>query len=167
MRNGLATHPNLSNLQVITMTKTATLSTLLACFCSFLLVGCTLSTSAMEEEEVAPPPPPAFNFILKTDDPDDRVEVSSATRDLNGQVEVCLNVETESGWWKGLGIDKKDPSIEAKKRDGITCSITSPRSIEFYFWKAGFLGIHKRVGEHVLNLAAYGDHRVTFEWKQD
>ena len=149
------------------MSKTATLSLLFACLLLPLFTGCTAITEPMEDEIADPEPPPPFSISLRTEDEDDRITVSSNTRDLDGLMQVCLNVRSSGGAWKGLGLNERDPSLEAKKKDGLTCTTLRAGTLQVALWKAGFLGIRKHVGDRSLNLRAYGNHRVTFTWTRD
>jgi len=137
---------------------------LLSLFC-LLAIGCDTMTSEMNETES---PPEQLRATVSTDDQADQIEVTTGpTGGIAGRMRVCLEVETESGWWKGLGLNEPEPTIEGEKSDGRKCTTISPGRIEVAYWKAKGLGIHTHVGTRSIDLRVYGDHEVSFTWQKD
>jgi TIR domain len=114
------------------------------------------------------PRPKALKFTVTTKDEADQVEITTAPIDgLAGRVKVCLQVKTKSGWWKGVGLNERDPTLAGQKSDGLRCTIIGPGLINVAYWKAKGLGIHTPVGISRLDLRQYKDHEVIFTWKTD
>ncbi len=104
----------------------------------------------------------------------DRIKLVSVydeevAKNYPGQVEVCLQVATSSGWWKGIGISTSttDPTIEGEKSDGIQCIKTNRSNKHVYYWKAKFLGVHTYVGADYVDMTNLGGYKVTFVWETD
>jgi hypothetical protein len=122
------------------------------------------SKSATKEK----PRPKALKITVTTKDRADQVDVRTAPIDgLAGRVKVCLQVTTKSGWWKGIGLNERDPTLAGQKSDGLKCTIIAPGLINVAYWKAKALGIHTPVGTNRLDLRQYKDHEVIFTWKTD
>jgi hypothetical protein len=114
------------------------------------------------------PRPKALKITVTTKDRADQVDVGTAPIDgLAGRVKVCLQVTTKSGWWKGIGLNERDPTLAGQKSDGLKCTIIAPGLINVAYWKAKALGIHTPVGTSRLDLRQYKDHEVIFTWKTD
>lgn len=118
-------------------------------------------------------PPPGIDFLLTTDDPADTIRVvSNLNANWGDQVGICLTLSTESGWWKGLGIDSSDPTLEVEDEGSggsgrEACRATAPDNVNFTLWKAKLLGAHTRVGTHSQDLTQYAGHTVRFNWRTD
>jgi hypothetical protein len=122
------------------------------------------SKPALEEK----PHPKALKLTVTTEDEADQVEISTAPIDgLAGRIKVCLQVKTESGWWKGVGLNERDPTLAGQKSDGLRCTTIAPGLINVAYWKAKMVGIHTPVGTSRLDLRQYKDHEVIFTWKTD
>lgn len=122
------------------------------------------SKSAMEQK----PRPKPLKLMVSTKDRADQIDVRTAPMDgLAGRVKVCLQVKTESGWWKGIGLDERDPTLAGQKSDGLKCTIIAPGLINVAYWKAKALGIHTPVGASRIDLRQYKDHEVIFTWRTD
>jgi hypothetical protein len=114
------------------------------------------------------PRPKALKFTVSTKDEADQVEIRTAPiAGLAGRVKVCLQVKTKSGWWKGVGLNERDPTLAGQKSDGLRCTIIAPGLINVAYWKAKGLGIHTPVGTSRLDLRQYKDHEVIFTWRAD
>jgi hypothetical protein len=114
------------------------------------------------------PRPKALKFTVSTKDEADQVEIRTAPiAGLAGRVKVCLQVKTKSGWWKGVGLNERDPTLAGQKSDGLRCTIIAPGLINVAYWKAKGLGIHTPVGTSRLDLRQYKDHEVIFTWRTD
>ena len=113
-------------------------------------------------------PPPALNLKLTTDDAADRIELTTTLPRADvQQLEVCLKNSTPGGWWKGVGINQVDPTVQGDASEGLQCTNVQPGKLSFTFWKAKGLGVHTRVGSRTVDLSAYAGSRVTLEWKID
>jgi hypothetical protein len=123
-----------------------------------------ISKPAPEEK----PRPKALKFTVTTKDEADQIEIGTApTEGLAGRVKVCLQVKTQSGWWKGIGLNERDPTLAGQKSDGLRCTIIAPGLTNVAYWKAKGLGIHTPVGTSRLDLRQYKDHEVIFTWRTD
>jgi len=152
-------------------------SLFLAGLFAFLVIGCDSIVAA--EDTNTPPPsgeqpppgvqlPPALNQTLTTDDAKDQVVLTSRPIEgLAGRMQVCLDVQTQSGWWKGLGLNMSAPSIQGESRDGLRCTTIDAGRVDIAYWKAAFLGIHTPVGTGRVDLSAYSDHEIVFTWTKD
>jgi hypothetical protein len=130
-----------------------------------ILSGCGETAPTGPDTDNTPPPPLAVN--LRTDDPADRITVSSEPASSGAQVRLCLNVRTGSGWWKGVGVNQADPSIAGDRTDGDRCASFTPGNLTLTFWKAKGLGVHTNVGSRSLDLTRYAGHRVDLTWTAD
>lgn len=84
------------------------------------------------------------------------------------RVEVCLEVgEASTGWWKGLGLNTKNPTIAGDRGDGIQCTQVSAASTNVYYWKAKGFGVHDPVGSEAIDLSNAGGKRFTIKWVKD
>jgi TIR domain len=126
---------------------------------------------SMENSKPAPkekPSPKPLKLTVTTQDKADQVEIRTAPVDgLAGRIKVCLQVKTKSGWWKGVGLNERDPTLASQKSDGLRCTIIAPGLINIAYWKAKTLGIHTPVGNSRLDLRQYKDHEVIFTWRTD
>jgi hypothetical protein len=114
------------------------------------------------------PRPKELKLTVTTEDKADQVEIRTAPTDgLAGRLKVCLQVRTESGWWKGIGLNERDPTLAGQKSDGLRCTTIAPGLINVAYWKAKMFGIHTPVGTRRLDLRQYKDHEVIFTWKRD
>jgi hypothetical protein len=114
------------------------------------------------------PRPKALKFTARTKDEADQVEIRTAPIEgLAGRLKVCLQVQTKSGWWKGIGLNERDPTLAGQRSDGLRCTIIAPGLINVAYWKAKGLGIHTPVGTSRLDLRQYKDHEVIFTWRTD
>jgi hypothetical protein len=114
------------------------------------------------------PRPKALKFTVTTKDEADQVEIRTAPIEgLAGRVKVCLQVKTQSGWWKGIGLNERDPTLAGQKSDGLRCTIIAPGLTNVAYWKAKGFGIHTPVGTSRLDLRQYKDHEVIFTWRTD
>ncbi len=112
--------------------------------------------------------PAPLNIIVATDDKADQIQIKTTPREgTAGRMQVCLQVQTQSGWWKGIGLNEYAPTLEGERRDGLKCTTISPGRIDVAYWKAKFLGAHTYVGTRTLDLRPYKDHEVMFTWKKD
>ena len=114
------------------------------------------------------PLPKPLKLTVATDDRADQIEIRSAAIDgASGRVKVCLQVQTSSGWWKGIGLNEREPTLAGEKSDGLKCTTIGPRLLKVTYWKAKMLGVHTPVGTRTLDLRPYKDHAVTFTWRKD
>jgi len=112
--------------------------------------------------------PPALNLNLLTDDGADRIDLAtSPMAGAAGQLVICLEVRTASGWWKGIGINSVEPNVQGEASDGIQCTAASPGQLSLTFWKAKGFGVHTQVGTRTVDLSRYASHRVRIVWRQD
>ena len=97
-----------------------------------------------------------------------QIEIKTTPSDrIGGRLQVCLQVQTESGWWKGIGLNLYEPTLEGERRDGLKCTTISPGRIDVAYWKAKAFGVHTYVGTRSLDLRQYMNHEVMFTWKKD
>ena len=132
---------------------------------SLFLAACGKSATAPATEETTPPP--QLDLALNTDDDADSIKLLSDDKNDGSQLRVCLSVSTQSGWWKGVGINQTSPTVEGALSDGMQCADTRPGLISFTFWKAKGLGVHTQVGTRVVDLSQYGGYRVSLIWLTD
>jgi hypothetical protein len=124
-----------------------------------------------QPEKAAPekrPLPKPLKLTVTTDDKADQIQIISAP--INGpssRVKVCLQVQTSSGWWKGIGLNEREPTLAGQKSDGLKCTTIAPRLLKVTYWKAKILGVHTPVGTRTLDLRPYKEHAVTFTWRKD
>lgn len=112
--------------------------------------------------------PAPLKIIVTTDDKADQIEVKTTPRDkTGGRMQVCLKVQTESGWWKGIGLNERAPTLEGERSDGLKCTTIDPGRIDVAYWKAKVFGVHTYVGTRSLDLSQYMNHEVMFTWKKD
>lgn len=112
--------------------------------------------------------PTPLNIIVATDDQADQIEIKTTPRDMTGgRLQVCLQVQTKSGWWKGIGLNQSEPTLEGERSDGLKCTTISPGRIDVAYWKAKVFGVHTYVGTRSLDLRQYKNHEVMFTWKKD
>lgn len=132
---------------------------------AILLASCSSDSPTSVDDD---PPPPELNVTLRTEDDADRIRlVSQPDADYPARVNVCLEIRTTSGWWKGLGINREEPTVEGEGNGRVLCTRVEPASLTFHFWKAKLFGVHTRVGTANVNLEKYAGHRVMFIWQQD
>lgn len=124
-----------------------------------------------QTEKAAPekrPLPKPLKLTVTTDDTADQIQIISAPiDDASSRVRVCLQVQTSSGWWKGIGLNEREPTLAGEKSDGLKCTTLAPRLLKVTYWKAKLLGVHTPVGTRTLDLRPYKDHAVTFTWRKD
>ena len=141
---------------------------------TILLVPAILSacdkTSPMDPvdngNEIAPPP--ILDLKLTTDDASDRIELTTTLPRSDVQLlEVCLKNSTADGWWKGVGVNQVNPTVQGQASEGLQCANVQPGKLSFTFWKAKGFGVHTRVGSRSVDLSAYAGSRVTLDWKVD
>ena len=124
-----------------------------------------------QTEKAAPekkPLPKPLKLTVTTDDKADQIQITSApSDDASSRVRVCLQVQTSSGWWKGIGLNDREPTLAGQKSDGLKCTTLAPRLLKVTYWKAKLLGVHTPVGTRTLDLRPYKDHAVTFTWRKD
>ena len=114
------------------------------------------------------PRPKPLKLTVTTQDKADQVEIRTAPGDgLAGRIKVCLQVRTKSGWWKGIGLNERAPTLAGQKSDGLRCTIVAPGLINVAYWKAKTLGMQTPVGSSRLDLRQYKDHEVVFTWRTD
>ncbi len=139
---------------------------------AILLVPAILSACAKaspmdpvdNNNEIAPPP--ALDLKLTTDDAADRIQLTTNLPRADVQLlEVCLQVSTASGWWKGVGINQVNPTVQGQASEGLQCASVQPGKLSFTFWKAKAFGVHTSVGSRTVDLSAYAGSRVTLDWK--
>ena len=82
------------------------------------------------------------------------------------QVTICLNQPRADGWWKGLGVNRSEPTLEFEGSD-TQCQPVAPGAIQVAFWKAKTFGLHTPVGTQAFDLGDYAGHTVTFVWLSD
>ena len=112
--------------------------------------------------------PAPLNIIVATDDKADQIQIKTTPREgTAGRMQVCLQVQTQSGWWKGIGLNERSPTLEGERHDGLKCTTISPGRIDIAYWKAKVFGVHTYVGTRTLDLRPYKDHEVMFTWKKD
>jgi hypothetical protein len=115
-----------------------------------------------------PPLPKPLRLTVATDDQADQVEIKTTPIDgTAGRLKVCLQVQTRSGWWKGIGLNESEPTLEGEKSDGLKCTTIDPSLINVAYWKAKEAGRHAPVGTRPLDLRQYKDHEVIFTWRKD
>lgn len=112
-------------------------------------------------------PPPRLDLFLSTDDSADAIHVTSEPGNLGESLTLCLTVSTASGWWKGVGVNETQPTLEGVAADGDQCMTISPGLKTLAFWKAKGLGVHTQVGSRSLDLSEYAGHRIRLEWTLD
>ena len=125
-----------------------------------------------QTEKAAPekkPLPKPLKLTVTTDDKADQIQIRSAPIDgASGRVKVCLQVQTSSGWWKGIGLNqRKEYNLAGVKSDGLKCTTFAPRLITVTYWKAKTLVVRTAVGTRPLDLRPYKDHEVIFTWRKD
>ncbi len=133
----------------------------------FILIGCAGSPTAPNAANKDANTPPTLDLVLTTSDPADTIAVTSQTANYPTWVRVCLSVTSTSGWWKGIGLDQTNPTIQGSAADGEQCTNIGPGIISLTFWKAKLLGIHTEVGSGSIDLTQYVGHVVTFTWRAD
>lgn len=132
---------------------------------SLILSGCTDNAMQPGNEDVAPPP--VLSLAFTTDDSADHIDLSSQLDDVQAKVRICLRVATTSGWWKGVGINQTEPTLEGAKEDGVQCTNVAPGNLTLTFWKAKGLGVHSRVGSGSVDLTRYAGHLIWITWTKD
>lgn len=112
-------------------------------------------------------PPPALLLTIRTDDAADRIQLTTQRdTDVGGQLNVCLRITTASGWWKGIGANRDDPTVQGEGST-VRCSPTAPGRVTFTFWKAKTFGVHTKVGSTTIDLTQYAGYRALFTWQLD
>jgi hypothetical protein len=131
---------------------------------AFLLTACGGSPTGADDGALPPPP---LSLALTTDDAADRIQLTTQ-RDVaaGSQLLICLQIVTVSGWWKGIGANRDDPTVQGEG-SALRCSPTAPGRVTFTFWKAKAFGIHTKVGSTTIELSQYAGHRATFTWQKD
>ncbi|MFB3132459.1 MAG: hypothetical protein ACE10K_08055, partial [Rhodothermales bacterium] len=110
---------------------------------------------------------------LRTDDAADRISMESTydealANEPGGRVRVCLEVAaTSSGWWKGIGLDSTQPTLEGERSDGIQCTEILSGRKQVTFWKAKAFGVHTNVGVRRVDLSDRAGYKVVFKWIKD
>jgi hypothetical protein len=134
---------------------------------AIVLAACSdLPTGVNDPDDDAPPP--ALNQAITTDDAVDRIQLTSQQdATYPTQLNVCLEIRTSSGWWKGLGVGRSEPTVEGEGQGNLVCARAEPGTVTFNFWKAKLFGVHTRVGATTVNLSAYAGHRIRVSWQQD
>lgn len=128
---------------------------------------------------VQPPPIPAPVPIatqLKTDDDSDLIITVTKpasypdNKFLEGRNMVRVRLVVEEGgdgWWKGMGFNQENPTIEGAEQGGAQ-SATIPADLAYVtFWKAKVFGVHTKVGEQNLDFSTLAGYEVTFTWKKE
>ncbi len=133
----------------------------------FVLIGCSGSPTAPNSANKGTNPPPALDLVMTTNDPLDTIAVTSQSANYPGEVRVCLLVTSSSGWWKGIGLNQTQPTIQGSTADGIQCANMGPGIVHLTFWKAKLFGVHTEVGSNVIDLSAYANNVVLFSWRSD
>jgi len=111
------------------------------------------------------PLPKPLKLTVTTDDKADQIQITSAPiDDASSRVKVCLQVQTSSGWWKGIGLNDREPTLAGQKSDGLKCTTLAPRLLKVTYWKAKLLGVHTPDGPLTLTLRPYKAHVVPFTW---
>ena len=135
----------------------------------FGLAGCTIQLPEGMGQDPKPELPPPMDFYIPTGDNADRVHVVSAPtsgRTVVSPVELCLELVNIS-WWKGLGVNSSEPTLEVQDNNKIRCTNVEPKQVNLTFWKAKMLGVHTRLSSAALNLEGYGGHTVSLRWTAD
>ena len=134
------------------------------------LAACTLQlpeTVGQAGGQPAPELPPKMDFFIPTGDNADRVRVvSQPTAGVGDRVSLCLELSGIT-WWKGLGVDQTEPTLEVQDNNKVRCTNVAPSQVSLTFWKAKTFGAHTRIGGAALNLRGYGGHKVTLLWSAD
>jgi hypothetical protein len=134
---------------------------------AIVLAACSDSLTGVNDPD-DDAPPPALNQAITTFDAVDRIQLTSqADATYPTQLNVCLEIRTSSGWWKGLGVGRTEPTVEGEGQGNLVCARAEPGTVTFNFWKARFFGIHSWVGATEVNLSAYAGHKILFTWQQD
>lgn len=134
---------------------------------SMILLGCGRSPTAPSSANTGNTMPPTLDLTMTTNDPTDTITVSSQPANYPSTVRVCLSVTSNSGWWKGIGLNQTNPTIQGSAADGVQCANMAPGLINLTFWKAKIFGAHTEVGTNVIDLTQYANHVVTFSWWSD
>jgi hypothetical protein len=134
---------------------------------SVILPGCSEGDPTGPDAGGVGNPPPPLVVSLRTDDPADLISVSSQAVNSGSVVRVCLSVSTASGWWKGVGVNATDPTMEGDRAAGDQCANFTPGNMTLTFWKAKGLGVHSNVGSRSLDLSRYAGHTVSLTWVAD
>jgi hypothetical protein len=112
-------------------------------------------------------PPPVLSLTIRTDDAADRIHLTTQRdADVGNQLNVCLRITTASGWWKGIGANRDDPTVQGEG-SALRCSPTAPGRVTFTFWKAKTFGVHTKVGSTTIDLSQYAGYRALFTWQLD
>ena len=132
------------------------------------LAACTIQ---LPEGVGQPKPelPAPMDFYIPTGDNADRVRVVSeptSGRTAQSPVTLCLELVNIS-WWKGLGVGRRDPTLEVQDNNKVRCTDVAPAQVDLNFWKAKLLGVHTWIGSAALNLEGYGGHTVSLRWTAD
>ncbi len=115
----------------------------------------------------APPAPPALDLFFTTDDLADRIEmITSPDPSVGSQLNICLEILTATGWWKGIGANRDEPSVQGDG-NAVRCIPTAPGRINLTFWKAKLFGIHTKVGAGAVDLSRYAGQRALFVWEKE
>lgn len=132
-----------------------------------ILFGCAKSPTTPDSGSTKDKAPPALDIFLSTGDPADTIEVWSGSTTNTSSVRLCLDVTSASGWWKGIGIDQTEPTIQGAAADGEQCAYISPEVARVTFWKAKAFGVHTQVGTGSIDLTKYSGYEVHFSWLAD
>lgn len=131
------------------------------------LFGCARSPTAPDPTNTGANTPPTLDILMTTSDPADTILVSSQPANYPTWVRLCLTVTSTSGWWKGIGVDQTQPTIQGSSADGEQCTNVGPEVVSLTFWKAKAFGIHTEVGTGAIDLTQYAGNTVTFSWSSD
>lgn len=112
--------------------------------------------------------PPQLNRHVSTGDNADDVQVTSSPDGPDGtMVRVCLALRNNVSWWKGIGLNSEDPTIDAEGSETTRCRDIQPGLVNVTFWKAKAFGAHTRLSTTSIDLGPYAGHTVFFTWLAD
>ena len=129
-----------------------------------LLAACDSPTGADGDNGKNPPP---LSMALTTDDDADRILLTTLADPAVASLNVCLVHTTESGWWKGIGINSVEPTLQGEKSEGSRCTPVGAGVLRLTFWKAKAFGAHTQVGARTVDLTLYAGHRIYITWQRD
>ena len=82
---------------------------------------------------------------------------------------MCLEIGG-SGWWKGIGINRRKPTIEGEGGDipyrEVGANADGKLSLNLSFWKAKAFGVHTYVGTE-RNVELEKGWKMVLYWRKD
>lgn len=123
-------------------------------------------------EPTPPTPEPPVTYpptTMGTEDAADEIVMQVEPAEIGaGFVQVCLEVAIDGGgWWKGIGLNSRQPTLEGEEKEGIQCTVIPAQEVKVNFWKAKFGGRHAPVGQGSVDMTEFGGYRVVFKWVKD